>query len=91
MKSVKLQFLNLRGEITRFRLDLHANDEISQTELDFVKGIALSVYKLTENTVEYGTNTFRCKSDVDHCLDNATSIIEKTLCYALFARCILKG
>lgn len=40
---------------------------------------------------EYKTGSFQCKRDCDACLIDASSALEKALCYALFARCIAKG
>ena len=45
----------------------------------------------TGGNSEYHSPTFRCKSDLDTCLLQAGSALDKALCYALFIRCAIKG
>lgn len=40
---------------------------------------------------EYNSSTFQCKSDLDICLEDSKSALDRALCYALFIRCAVKG
>lgn len=39
----------------------------------------------------YESTTFKCKSDLDHCLLSSKNALDKALCFALFIRCAIKG
>lgn len=40
---------------------------------------------------KYHSTTFQCKADLDACIADSKSAIEKALCFTLFIRCALKG
>jgi len=40
---------------------------------------------------KYKIPSFQCKTDCEACLDAASSMLERALCYALLARCVAKG
>lgn len=56
-----------------------------------IEGISRSLATSRKGSPKYGTNTFKCHSDFELCLKHTASVLEQTLCYALLARCIVKG
>lgn len=81
----------------------HANREVQGSA---VEAVAETVAKATDSNTasqkegtsavviskdKYHSNTFKCKSDLDQCLLESHSAIERALCYALFIRCAIKG
>lgn len=44
-----------------------------------------------ENSTDYQSSTFKCKSDLDQCLLNSKNALDKALCFTLFIRCVVKG
>lgn len=45
----------------------------------------------SNETPSFSSTTFQCKSDLDQCLASSPSALYKSLCYALFIRCVIKG
>lgn len=40
---------------------------------------------------DYQSSTFKCKSDLDQCLQSSKNALDKALCFTLFIRCVIKG
>jgi hypothetical protein len=45
----------------------------------------------SSSSEEYQSSTFKCKSDLDKCLQSSKNALDKALCFTLFIRCVVKG
>lgn len=85
------QLASAREDFLKVSSDILVLNEVTIDHIEIIKNSSNKIEATLRKKDKYESNTFKCKSDVEKCVLNSNSITEKTLCYALFARCVAKG